>query len=191
VNPDIPTSVSGFTHVADELIYDGFVIDVVNGVFTTPEGERIHRDIVRHPGAVGVVALDGDEVVFVRQYRPAIDDELLEIPAGKRDIEGEPPERTAVRELEEEVGLRPATISAGCTARSGSATSTSISFLPRISSRYLPSTTVRRNDTWLSSGGHSTRLPPAFRMDASPMPSRWWPSVLSSADLVAEPDWST
>ena len=110
MNPDISTSVSGFTHVADELIYDGFVIDVVNGVFTTPEGERIHRDIVRHPGAVGVVALDGDEVVLVRQYRPAIDDELLEIPAGKRDIEGEPPERTAVRELEEEVGLRPATI---------------------------------------------------------------------------------
>lgn len=104
------TSASGFTHVGDELIYDGFVIEVVNGVFTTPEGERIERDIVRHPGAVGVVALDGDEVVLVRQYRAAIHNDLLEIPAGKCDVEGEPPEVTAVRELEEEVGLRPATI---------------------------------------------------------------------------------
>ena len=107
---DGSTSASGFTHVGDELIYDGFVIEVVNGVFTTPEGERIERDIVRHPGAVGVVALDGDEVVLVRQYRAAIHGDLLEIPAGKRDVAGEPPEVTAVRELEEEVGLRPATI---------------------------------------------------------------------------------
>ncbi len=110
MSPNASTSASGFTHVGDELIYDGFVIRVVNGVFTTPDGERIQRDIVRHPGAVGVVALDGDDVVLVRQYRPAIDDHLLEIPAGKRDVDGEPPERTAVRELEEEVGLRPATI---------------------------------------------------------------------------------
>ena len=107
---DGSTSASGFTHVGDELIYDGFVIEVVNGVFTTPEGERIERDIVRHPGAVGVVALDGEEVVLVRQYRAAIHDDLLEIPAGKCDVAGEPPEVTAVRELEEEVGLRPATI---------------------------------------------------------------------------------
>lgn len=106
------TSASGFTHVSDELIYDGHVIRVVNGVFTTPDGERIERDIVRHPGAVGVVALDGDEVVLVRQYRAALHAELLEIPAGKRDVAGEPPTVTAVRELEEEVGLRPHTIEA-------------------------------------------------------------------------------
>jgi ADP-ribose pyrophosphatase len=43
---------------------------------------------------------------MVRQYRAAIDDDLLEIPAGKRDVEGEPPEETARRELEEEVGMR-------------------------------------------------------------------------------------
>ena len=106
------TSPSGFTHISDELIYDGFVIRVVNGLFETPDGDRIERDIVRHPGAVGVVPLDGDEVVLVRQYRPALGTELLEIPAGKRDVAGEPPEVTAVRELEEEVGLRPRTIEA-------------------------------------------------------------------------------
>lgn len=104
------TSSSGFTHLGDEEIYDGFVIQVVNGVFTTPEGERIERDIVRHPGAVAVVAVDGDEVVLVRQYRAALHSELLEIPAGKRDVDGEPPADTAIRELEEEVGLRPASI---------------------------------------------------------------------------------
>lgn len=101
------TSASGFTHLGEEEIYDGFVIRLVNGVFTTPEGERIERDIVRHPGAVAVVAVDGDEVVLVRQYRAALHTELLEIPAGKRDIDGEPPEVTAAREMEEEVGLRP------------------------------------------------------------------------------------
>ena len=104
------TSASGFTHLADEEIYDGFVIQVVNGVFTTPEGDRIERDIVRHPGAVAVVAVDGDDVVLVRQYRAALHTELLELPAGKRDVDGEAPEVTAVRELEEEVGLRPGSI---------------------------------------------------------------------------------
>ena len=47
-----------------------------------------------------------DEVILVRQYRAAIDRELLEIPAGKRDVAGEPPEDTARRELVEEVGMR-------------------------------------------------------------------------------------
>ncbi|MEM9203389.1 MAG: NUDIX hydrolase [Actinomycetota bacterium] len=101
------TSASGFTFVGETEIYDGFVIRVVDGEFETPDGERVRRDIVRHPGAVAVVAIDGDEVVLVRQYRAAIHDDLLELPAGKRDIDGEPPDVTAARELEEEVGLRP------------------------------------------------------------------------------------
>lgn len=107
MTPSGPASPSGFTHLADEVIYDGFVIRVVNGIFETPDGERIERDLVRHPGAVGVVALDGEEVVLVRQYRAALHEDLVEIPAGKRDVAGEPPEVTAARELEEEVGLRP------------------------------------------------------------------------------------
>ncbi len=49
--------------------------------------------------------MDGDEVVLVRQYRAAVDLEVLEIPAGKRDVAGEDPELTAHRELAEEVGL--------------------------------------------------------------------------------------
>lgn len=62
---------------------------------------------MHHPGAVSVVpVLEGDTVVLVRQYRAALDRELLEIPAGKRDMPGEPPEVTAHRELVEEVGWR-------------------------------------------------------------------------------------
>ncbi len=96
---------SGFSLVSETEIYTGHIITLVSGEFLTPEGELISRDIVHHPGAVSVVPLDGDEVVLVRQFRAAAGREMLEIPAGKRDIEGEPPEIAAVRELEEEVGF--------------------------------------------------------------------------------------
>jgi ADP-ribose pyrophosphatase len=98
-------SSSGFRFIGEREIHRGHVITVFEGEFTTPEGERMTRDVVRHPGAVSVVPVDGDEVVLVRQYRAAVHDDLLEIPAGKRDVVDEPPEITAVRELEEEVGL--------------------------------------------------------------------------------------
>ena len=101
------TSASGFTFIGERLLHEGYVISVGQGEFETPEGERITRDIVHHPGAVAVVAIDGDEVILVRQYRAALHADVVEIPAGKRDVAGEPPEVTAVRELEEEVGLRP------------------------------------------------------------------------------------
>jgi ADP-ribose pyrophosphatase len=75
-----------------------------------PDGHEFERDIVHHPGAVSVVPIlarpGGDhQVILVRQYRAAVDTELLEIVAGKRDIAGEPPEVTARRELAEEVGM--------------------------------------------------------------------------------------
>ena len=69
---------------------------MVVGEFETPDGDTITRDLVRHPGAVSVVPVDGDEVVLVRQYRAAVEADVLEIPAGKRDVPGEPPERTAI-----------------------------------------------------------------------------------------------
>jgi ADP-ribose pyrophosphatase len=71
-----------------------------------PHGLTSVRDVVRHPGGVGVLPVDGDHVWFVRQYRVAVDAPVLEIPAGKRDLAHEPPEDTARRELEEELGLR-------------------------------------------------------------------------------------
>jgi len=63
--------------------------------------------VVHHPGAVSVVPLlDDGTVVLVRQYRAAVDRDLLEIPAGKRDVAGEAPELTAHRELAEEIGMQ-------------------------------------------------------------------------------------
>ena len=98
----------GFRFVSErERLNLGF-FRVTSGTFVGPDGFTFEREIVRHPGAVCIVPLeaDGDQVVMVRQYRAPIDAMVLEFPAGKRDIPGEPPETCAVRELEEEVGRR-------------------------------------------------------------------------------------
>jgi len=95
----------GFRQTGETVVHEGFVITLVTASFTGPAGERIHRDVVRHPGAVAVVAIDGDDVVLVRQYRPALDREMLELPAGKLDVPGESLVEAARRELIEEAGL--------------------------------------------------------------------------------------
>lgn len=79
-----------------------------------PDGTPLTREVVRHPGAVGIVAVVDDAVVLIRQYRAPIDAWVLEIPAGKLDRHGEPPEKAAARELAEEVGLRPGTLERLC-----------------------------------------------------------------------------
>lgn len=69
-----------------------------------PGRATVVRDVVRHPGGVGILVVDGPELLFVRQYRVAAGGDLLEIPAGKLD-RGENPSDTARRELEEELGV--------------------------------------------------------------------------------------
>lgn len=101
---------SGFTHLGDREVHRGHIWRVVVASFRDPDGHVFERDVVRSPGAVGVVPLVFDaegtaSVVLVEQYRPAHDVEVLEIPAGMRDVADEPPEVTARRELIEEVGL--------------------------------------------------------------------------------------
>jgi ADP-ribose diphosphatase len=82
------------------LVYDGKLIDVT----VERWGDR-EREIVAHPGAVAVVAVDADEQVWlVRQLREATRTKLLELPAGTREP-GEDPLATAQRELREECGL--------------------------------------------------------------------------------------
>jgi len=73
-----------------------------------PGGAQFERVVVRHPGAAVVVAVeaDGEHTLLVRQWRVALERDLLEIPAGKLDVVGEPPEEAARRELEEETGHR-------------------------------------------------------------------------------------
>ncbi len=97
---------SGFRRVDSRLIHQGHIVSFRVDSFVDPTGERFDRDVVHHPGAASVVALhDDDTVTMVRQFRAALGRNLLEIPAGKIDVEGESPEVTIRRELVEEVGL--------------------------------------------------------------------------------------
>jgi 8-oxo-dGTP pyrophosphatase MutT (NUDIX family) len=99
-----------FRHLGDADVHQGHIWKVVVADFVSPSGESFRRDIVRSPGSVGVVPLIFDaeglaSVVLVRQYRPAHHRDLIEIPAGMRDVPGEPPAETGRRELAEEAGL--------------------------------------------------------------------------------------
>jgi 8-oxo-dGTP pyrophosphatase MutT (NUDIX family) len=94
-----------FRPTGEEVVHRGWAITVTKSTFVDPDGVPFERDIVRHPGAAAVVAVtDAGTVVLVRQYRPALDEWILEIPAGTCDVEGEPAVETARRELAEEVG---------------------------------------------------------------------------------------
>jgi ADP-ribose pyrophosphatase len=105
----VSISQPAFRHLGDRLVHRGYIWNVAVSTFESPEGDTFERDIVRSPGAVGVVPVLFDRgvptVVFVRQYRGPLDRYVLEVPAGMRDIPGEAPEITASRELAEEVGL--------------------------------------------------------------------------------------
>ncbi|MCU1394607.1 MAG: nudF [Ilumatobacteraceae bacterium] len=101
---------TGFRHVRDRLVHQGYIWHVAVGTFEAPDGAEFERDIVRSPGAVAAVPLLFDaegnpSVVLVRQYRAPYDDFVLEVPAGMRDVPDEPTATTAHRELIEEVGL--------------------------------------------------------------------------------------
>ena len=99
---------SPFRILGSETVVDTGFIRLAN-LEVEGEGERFKRLVVHHPGAVVVVPVEPDRAhaLLVRQYRAAADRELLEVVAGKRDVEGEPPETTASREMHEEIGRRP------------------------------------------------------------------------------------
>jgi 8-oxo-dGTP pyrophosphatase MutT (NUDIX family) len=101
----------GFRLTSERTVYEGSVISLAVGTFIAPDGATFERDVIHHPGAVSVVPLlDDGTVVLVRQFRSALNADLLEIPAGKRDVPGEAQETTARRELEEEIGMRADTV---------------------------------------------------------------------------------
>ena len=88
-----------------EHIYKGSIVDLRREPATLPNGVTVMLEMVRHPGASAVVALDeSDRVTLVHQYRHAAGGFIWEIPAGKLDP-GEAPEACARRELREEAGL--------------------------------------------------------------------------------------
>lgn len=89
--------------VSSALRMHGLVWDVVTEVVRLPGGEEVTRDLVRHPSAVAILALDDDDnALVVHQYRHAVGATLWEVPAGLLDVHGEEPLQTAQRELWEE-----------------------------------------------------------------------------------------
>jgi 8-oxo-dGDP phosphatase len=86
------------------------IVAVRRDAVELPDGEVVSREVVEHPGAVAILALDDeDRVLMIRQYRHPVGATLWEIPAGLRDVAGEPLVETARRELLEEAGYRAAT----------------------------------------------------------------------------------
>ena len=91
---------------SSRLIYDGRIMQVYCDDVALPDGSPSKREYIRHSGGAGVLALDDEGYVYlVSQFRYPYREEVLEIPAGKRE-QGEDPLDCAVRELEEEVGFK-------------------------------------------------------------------------------------
>ena len=91
--------------VSSKTVYEGRIAEVRLEEFRYPDGGTQEREVVGHPGAVAIAAHDGELVYLVRQPRePVGEPDLLELPAGKLDVEGEAPLECARRELAEEIG---------------------------------------------------------------------------------------
>lgn len=95
----------------EERVYDGRVVHLAVLDVTLPNGETAKRELVRHPGAVAIVPLIGEDVLLVRQFRLAASREMLEIPAGTLNVD-EDPLACAERELQEETGYKPGVLEA-------------------------------------------------------------------------------
>lgn len=91
--------------ISSEEVYRGAVFSVCTDLAQLANGRTGRRDVVHHLGGAAIVALnDNGEIALVRQYRYAVGQELIELPAGKLEP-GEQPTATAMRELEEEAGI--------------------------------------------------------------------------------------
>ncbi|HEX4081322.1 MAG TPA: NUDIX hydrolase [Acidimicrobiales bacterium] len=101
-----PSTSNGFEKTRERRVFESHVFAVDTVDLVSPDGEAFTRDVVRHPGAVAIIPLHDDRTVsLVRQFRAPVMTTLLEAPAGTCDVDGEPLETTARRELVEEAGL--------------------------------------------------------------------------------------
>lgn len=96
-----------FNTADSETLYVGKIFALRADDVVMPHGRTARREVVEHYGAVAIVALDDEgNIVLVYQYRHPVGRRLWELPAGLLDLDGEAPQLTAARELEEEAGLR-------------------------------------------------------------------------------------
>lgn len=94
-----------FTQKGVTTLGTGALVRLEQVMLQAPDGTTHPRDVLRHPGGVAVLPVDGGQVWLIEQFRVAVSRDLLEIPAGTRDVGGEPPVETAQRELYEEMGM--------------------------------------------------------------------------------------
>jgi ADP-ribose pyrophosphatase len=99
--------------IKSEPIFKGRIISLQLDTVELPNGKTATREIVKHPGAVAVIALHEDRMIVVEQFRKPLERSLVEIPAGKLDA-GEVPIEAARRELEEETGFSAASLRPVC-----------------------------------------------------------------------------
>ena len=93
--------------LSSKIIFEGRAVKLRVDTVLTADGRRSTREIVEHASCIAVIAVDADDnVMLVRQYRAAVEKEMLEIPAGGIDG-GEDPEAAVIREMREETGFRP------------------------------------------------------------------------------------
>ena len=94
-----------FEPLGGRTVHEGRIVTLRIERYRFADGEEVEREVVRHQGAVGIVAHDGTDLFLVRQPREVVGDpDFLEIPAGRLDVEGEAPLQAAQRELAEEIG---------------------------------------------------------------------------------------
>jgi 8-oxo-dGDP phosphatase len=105
--PDIRDAPASWPVTESAELASGALARLRKDMVRMPDGDVVGRDVLEHPGAVAVLALDTEErVLMIRQYRHPVGRLLWEIPAGLRDVAGEPLRATAERELLEEAGYR-------------------------------------------------------------------------------------
>lgn len=93
--------------LSSEVVFKGGFLKVWKDLVELPNGHRSFREYIKHPGAATIIPrLNNGKFLMVYQYRHAVGEVFLEFPAGKADP-GEKTEATAIRELQEEVGLKP------------------------------------------------------------------------------------